>query len=92
MNLKAGGLGSLGPDQLAWLEQNVQHLTHSTPIESVRVAGEQQRRCDGARRSGTGISRRVQPDRVEVGRGMHLGAVSDVSADDLKLFMQLLQR
>jgi 3',5'-cyclic-AMP phosphodiesterase len=32
MNLKAGGLGSLGSEQLAWLEKDVQHLKSSTPI------------------------------------------------------------
>src|SRR2546430_17501882 len=32
MNLKAGGLGTLGPDQLEWLEDDVKHLKHSTPI------------------------------------------------------------
>ncbi|MGH9522364.1 MAG: metallophosphoesterase family protein [Terriglobales bacterium] len=32
MNLKAGGLGSLGAEQLEWLERNVKHLRHSTPI------------------------------------------------------------
>jgi len=32
MNLKAGGLGSLGNEQLAWLEKDVQHLKPSTPI------------------------------------------------------------
>jgi len=32
MNLKAGGLGSLGPDQLAWLENDVKHRSASTPI------------------------------------------------------------
>src|SRR5881227_1222046 len=32
MNLKAGGLGTLGHDQLEWLEDDVRHLTHSTPI------------------------------------------------------------
>ena len=32
MNLKAGGLGSLGHDQLEWLEDDVKHLKHSTPI------------------------------------------------------------
>jgi 3',5'-cyclic-AMP phosphodiesterase len=31
-NLKAGGLGSLGNDQLEWLEKDVKHLKHSTPI------------------------------------------------------------
>ena len=31
-NLKAGGLGSLGNDQLAWIEEDVKHLKHSTPI------------------------------------------------------------
>jgi 3',5'-cyclic-AMP phosphodiesterase len=31
-NLKAGGLGSLGHDQLEWLEDDVKHLKHSTPI------------------------------------------------------------
>ena len=32
MNLKAGGLGSLGHEQLAWLEDDVRHLKSSTPI------------------------------------------------------------
>jgi 3',5'-cyclic-AMP phosphodiesterase len=32
MNLKAGGLGSLGNDQLEWLEDDVKHLKSSTPI------------------------------------------------------------
>lgn len=32
MNLKAGGLGTLGPAQLDWLEKDVKHLKHSTPI------------------------------------------------------------
>jgi len=32
MNLKAGGLGSLGHEQLEWLEADVKHLSHSTPI------------------------------------------------------------
>ena len=32
MNLKAGGLGSLGHDQLEWLEDDVAHLKASTPI------------------------------------------------------------
>ena len=32
VNLKAGGLGSLGAEQLAWLEQDVKRLTSSTPI------------------------------------------------------------
>ncbi len=32
MNLKAGGLGSLGADQLAWIEKDVKHLSSSTPI------------------------------------------------------------
>jgi 3',5'-cyclic AMP phosphodiesterase CpdA len=32
MNLKAGGLGTLGHDQLEWLEDDVKHLKHSTPI------------------------------------------------------------
>jgi len=31
MNLKAGGLGTLGHDQLEWLEDDVKHLQHSTP-------------------------------------------------------------
>src|SRR5229473_8018214 len=31
MNLKAGGLGTLGHDQLEWLEDDVKHLKHSTP-------------------------------------------------------------
>src|SRR6266852_5948825 len=29
MNLKAGGLGTLGHDQLEWLEDDVKHLKHS---------------------------------------------------------------
>ena len=32
LNLKAGGLGALGTDQLAWLEKDVKGLTSSTPI------------------------------------------------------------
>ena len=32
LNLKAGGLGSLGGEQLEWLEDDVKHLKHSTPI------------------------------------------------------------
>ncbi|MGA8298871.1 MAG: metallophosphoesterase [Terriglobales bacterium] len=32
MNLKAGGLGSLGAEQLQWLERDVKHIKHSTPI------------------------------------------------------------
>jgi 3',5'-cyclic-AMP phosphodiesterase len=33
MNLKAGGLGTLGPEQLEWLEDDVKHLKSSTPID-----------------------------------------------------------
>jgi len=32
MNLKAGGMGSLGAEQLEWLEKDVKHLSHSAPI------------------------------------------------------------
>jgi 3',5'-cyclic AMP phosphodiesterase CpdA len=32
MNLKAGGLGVLGDEQLEWLERDVKHLSSSTPI------------------------------------------------------------
>ena len=32
MNLKAGGLGNLGEEQLAWLETDVKALSASTPI------------------------------------------------------------
>ena len=32
MNLKAGGLGSLGADQIAWLANDVRRLATSTPI------------------------------------------------------------
>jgi 3',5'-cyclic-AMP phosphodiesterase len=32
LNLKAGGLGTLGHEQLEWLEDDVKHLKHSTPI------------------------------------------------------------
>ena len=32
MNLKAGGLGSLGGEQLEWMEKDVKHLKHSTPL------------------------------------------------------------
>ncbi len=31
-NLKAGGLGTLGPEQLEWMEDDLKHLKHSTPI------------------------------------------------------------
>jgi hypothetical protein len=32
INLKAGGLGMLGAEQLEWLEKDVKHLSSSTPI------------------------------------------------------------
>ena len=32
LNLKAGGLGTLGQEQLEWLEEDVKPLQHSTPI------------------------------------------------------------
>jgi len=32
MNLKAGGLGTLGPEQLEWLEDDLKSRSHSTPI------------------------------------------------------------
>jgi len=32
LNLKSGGLGSLGGEQLEWMEKDVKHLKHSTPI------------------------------------------------------------
>jgi 3',5'-cyclic-AMP phosphodiesterase len=32
LNLKAGGLGTLGNEQLEWMEDDVKHLKHSTPI------------------------------------------------------------
>jgi len=32
LNLKAGGLGTLGPEQLEWLEDDVRGLSASTPI------------------------------------------------------------
>jgi 3',5'-cyclic AMP phosphodiesterase CpdA len=32
LNLKAGGLGSLGDEQLEWLERDIRGLTSSTPI------------------------------------------------------------
>ena len=32
MNLKAGGLGTLGPEQLEWLKKDVKHRKSSTPI------------------------------------------------------------
>jgi Icc protein len=32
LNLKARGLGSLGPEQLEWLAKDVKHLSKSTPI------------------------------------------------------------
>jgi 3',5'-cyclic-AMP phosphodiesterase len=32
MNLKAGGMGNLGAEQLAWIENDVKHLSKSTPI------------------------------------------------------------
>jgi plastocyanin len=32
LNLKAGGLGSLGAEQLEWIERDVKHLQSSTPI------------------------------------------------------------
>jgi len=32
MKLKAGGMGSLGAEQLEWLENDVKHLSKSTPV------------------------------------------------------------
>ena len=32
LNLKAGGLGTLGREQLEWLERDIKHLKSSTPI------------------------------------------------------------
>jgi 3',5'-cyclic AMP phosphodiesterase CpdA len=32
MNLKAGGLGTLGAEQMEWMEKDVKHLSKSTPI------------------------------------------------------------
>ena len=32
MNLKAGGLGTLGPEQLQWLEDDLRAVKHSTPL------------------------------------------------------------
>jgi Icc protein len=32
LNLKAGGLGSLGAEQLEWIERDVKHISSSTPI------------------------------------------------------------
>jgi Icc protein len=32
MNMKAGGLGNLGNEQLEWMEKDVKHLSKSTPI------------------------------------------------------------
>jgi 3',5'-cyclic AMP phosphodiesterase CpdA len=32
INLKSGGLGTLGSEQLEWMEKDVKHLKHSTPI------------------------------------------------------------
>jgi Icc protein len=32
LNLKAGGLGDLGREQLEWLEKDVKHLSKSTPV------------------------------------------------------------
>jgi 3',5'-cyclic AMP phosphodiesterase CpdA len=32
LNMKAGGLGSIGREQLEWMEDDVRHLKHSTPI------------------------------------------------------------
>src|SRR6266436_93042 len=32
LKLKSGGLGSLGGEQLEWMEKDIKHLKHSTPI------------------------------------------------------------
>jgi 3',5'-cyclic-AMP phosphodiesterase len=32
LNLKAGGLGTLGSEQLEWMEDDLRHLKHSTPV------------------------------------------------------------
>ena len=50
VNLKAGGLGTLGHEQLEWLERDVRHLKNSTPI--VVFATFRSGRCT---RSGDGV-------------------------------------
>ena len=37
VNLKAGGLGTLGAEQLEWLENDLKGLNRSTPIDRVRA-------------------------------------------------------
>jgi Icc protein len=32
LNLKSGGLGTLGQEQIEWMKTDVKHLKHSTPI------------------------------------------------------------
>jgi 3',5'-cyclic-AMP phosphodiesterase len=32
LNLKPGGLGTLGQEQLEWMEKDVRSLQHSTPV------------------------------------------------------------
>ena len=55
MNLKAGGLGTLGHDQLEWLEDDVKHLSKSTPIVVSRTF-----RCGLSIRNGGGARKTVR--------------------------------
>jgi 3',5'-cyclic-AMP phosphodiesterase len=49
MNLKAGGLGTLGSEQLEWLEDDVKHLSTARPLWSLRTfhSGRSTRNGDG---------------------------------------------
>jgi len=55
MNLKAGGLGSLGHEQLEWMEDDVKHLKHSTQLWCSRTY-----RCGAFIRNGAGARTTVR--------------------------------
>ena len=71
LNLKAGGLGTLGHEQLEWMEDDVKHLKHSTPIVVfahiplwTRLSG--MGLGHGRQRAGTGLPEEVRfGDRAE---------------------------
>ena len=65
MNLKAGGLGSLGNEQLEWMENDVKHLSKSTPDRGVRAHSAVERLSgmgmgDRRQRASAGISQEIR--------------------------------
>jgi hypothetical protein len=78
VDLKAGGLGNLGTDQLAWLEDDLKARSASN-VRRTALCG-----CD---RAGTdhGLSARVQHSPLGED-GFDFWAVSDINAEELTEF------